>query len=241
MAYRLPMFPLSTVLFPSGQLSLHVFEARYRKMTVDCLAGSGEFGVVLISRGSEVGGGDQRVMMGSVAGIEHAHRLADGRWLLIADGRRRIRVEEWLPDDPYPVALVSDVDDWEPPRSAPDKDWSGENADMVDLALQMATAMAANRAVERARALLSELDRPVPPPAGHLEVEDPDDGGRREPEPGEPGWLTMVSWQLCAMAPLTPLDAQSLLEERDPRDRLVDLTELMEDAGDDLVRLLAGG
>ncbi|MEC8953734.1 MAG: LON peptidase substrate-binding domain-containing protein, partial [Actinomycetota bacterium] len=51
------MFPLGMVLVPSGVLPLRVFEPRYRHMLEDLLPGNREFGVVLIERGSEVGGG----------------------------------------------------------------------------------------------------------------------------------------------------------------------------------------
>ncbi|MET1002223.1 MAG: LON peptidase substrate-binding domain-containing protein, partial [Acidimicrobiia bacterium] len=51
------MFPLGSVLFPHALLPLHVFEPRYRVMMRHCLEGDKEFGVVLIERGSEVGGG----------------------------------------------------------------------------------------------------------------------------------------------------------------------------------------
>ena len=54
----MPMFPLGTVLFPHALLPLRVFEPRYREMTARVLREDGEFGVVLIERGSEVGGGD---------------------------------------------------------------------------------------------------------------------------------------------------------------------------------------
>src|SRR5687767_6923459 len=56
---RLPMFPLGTVLFPHMVLPLHVFEPRYRVLTRRCLDGEPMFGVVLIVRGSEVGGDDE--------------------------------------------------------------------------------------------------------------------------------------------------------------------------------------
>ena len=69
MSRTLGMFPLSTVLFPQAGLPLHVFEERYRTLMAECLDGDGEFGVVLIARGSEVGGGDQRVDIGTVARI----------------------------------------------------------------------------------------------------------------------------------------------------------------------------
>jgi uncharacterized protein len=100
------MFPLGSVLFPHAELPLHVFEPRYRALTEACLAGDGEFGVVLIERGSEVGGGDTRFSIGTVARIVAAGRLPDGRYLLATVGTRRLRVREWLPDDPYPRAEV---------------------------------------------------------------------------------------------------------------------------------------
>jgi uncharacterized protein len=100
------MFPLGSVLFPHAELPLHVFEPRYRALTEACLAGDGEFGVVLIERGSEVGGGDTRFSVGTVARIVAAGRLPDGRYLLATVGTRRLRVRDWLPDDPYPRAEV---------------------------------------------------------------------------------------------------------------------------------------
>ena len=105
------MFPLGTVLFPSVFLPLHVFEPRYRELTRHCLAGDREFGVVLIERGSEVGGDDVRTRVGTVARILEAQELDDGRWVLATVGTRRIRVREWLPDDPFPRADVEDWDD----------------------------------------------------------------------------------------------------------------------------------
>ena len=103
---RLPMFPLSAVLFPHASMPLHVFEPRYRAMMHDCLAGDARFGIVLIERGSEVGGSDQRSALGTRGVITGAAELPDGRWVLEVQGEALIQVEEWLPDDPYPVALV---------------------------------------------------------------------------------------------------------------------------------------
>ena len=108
-ARPIAMFPLSTVLFPHARMPLHVFEPRYRRLVADCLAGDGLFGVVLIARGSEVGGGDQRVGVGTVAPIEAAEPLADGRWYLVVVGLGLVRVTRWLEDDPYPRAVVEDV------------------------------------------------------------------------------------------------------------------------------------
>ncbi len=105
------MFPLGSVLFPYAALPLHVFEPRYRALVEHCLAGEPEFGVVLIERGSEVGGGDTRFAVGTVARIVEVSRFTDGRYALVAVGTARLRVHEWLPDDPYPLATVEVVDE----------------------------------------------------------------------------------------------------------------------------------
>ena len=118
MAKTLPMFPLGTVLFPHALLPLQVFEARYRAMTEACLSGDGEFGVVLIERGSEVGGGDTRFRVGTVARILEAGRFPDGRYLLATTGTRRLRVRRWLPEEPYPQAEVELLDERRPTGDA---------------------------------------------------------------------------------------------------------------------------
>lgn len=101
---ELPMFPLGAVLLPGEELPLRIFEPRYRQMIERCLATDGRFGVVLIERGSEVGGGDVRTDVGTVATIDRYVRRAGGEFTLTCLGSDRIRVTGWLPDDPYPLA-----------------------------------------------------------------------------------------------------------------------------------------
>jgi Lon protease-like protein len=115
----MPMFPLGMVLLPGGILPLHVFEPRYRQMIIDCLQDDGqpEFGQALITHGAEAGGGDERAMAGTVAQMIQVEALDEERYALVAVGTRRIRINAWLPDDPYPIA---DVDDW--PDDEPDAD-----------------------------------------------------------------------------------------------------------------------
>jgi Lon protease-like protein len=50
----LPLFPLSTVLFPGGVLPLQIFEVRYLDMITRCLTEDTPFGVVLLTHGHEV-------------------------------------------------------------------------------------------------------------------------------------------------------------------------------------------
>ncbi|HEU0205579.1 MAG TPA: LON peptidase substrate-binding domain-containing protein [Pseudolysinimonas sp.] len=109
---ELPMFPLGSVLFPAMPLTLRVFEERYLAMLATVLAEEpSEFGVVLIERGQEVGGGEHRFDVGTIAQIRELDG-AEGFVVLIARGTRRLRVIEWLPDDPYPRALVEVLDDF---------------------------------------------------------------------------------------------------------------------------------
>ncbi len=140
----LPMFPLGTVLFPYAVLPLHVFEPRYRALTEDCLAGDGCFGVVLIERGSEVGGGDTRFATGTVAQIVRAGQLPDGRYVLATVGTRRLRVRSWLADDPYPHAEVELFTESDAPFDVP------EDREAVEQLLR------------RVLALRAELGDPVP-------------------------------------------------------------------------------
>ena len=51
----IPIFPLSTVLYPGSQLPLKIFEQRYLDMTKACVRDGTPFGVCRIREGQEVG------------------------------------------------------------------------------------------------------------------------------------------------------------------------------------------
>jgi Lon protease-like protein len=102
----LPMFPLGSVLFPAMPLPLRVFEDRYLAMLAHVLQDEPpEFGVVLIERGQEVGGGDIRFDIGTVAHIADLD-VADSAVGMLALGGRRFEVLAWGEDDPYPTAEI---------------------------------------------------------------------------------------------------------------------------------------
>jgi len=119
MTRRLPMFPLGTVLLPGERLPLHVFEPRYRALVADVRDDEGTFGVVLIERGSEVGGGDVRTDVGTEVALEAAEQYPDGRWGLVVLGVQRIRVVAWEPDAPYPCAQVTAFEDLDGAATCP--------------------------------------------------------------------------------------------------------------------------
>ena len=206
-AQPLGMFPLGTVLFPHMPLPLHVFEDRYKALVRDTLRAGREFGVVLIERGHEVGGGDARFGVGTVARIVAEAELPGGRWALLTRGDRRIRIDTWLPDDPYPVARVETlVED------------PGEAVAEVDRLAR------AEKEVRRGLALAAELGVPGVAPATVDLDPDPD----------------VASWQLCAVAPLGPVDRQHLLEAEGVGRRLELLAELASDAADLFAHRLSG-
>jgi Lon protease-like protein len=179
MTRHLPIFPLGTAVLPTQVLPLHVFEPRYRALmeVLTDPASSGELGVVLIERGSEVGGGEVRVEMGTVVHLIEAQPLPDGRWLAVFAGSHRFRVSRWLPDDPYPQAEVDEV---------ADSPWDSDDGDAF---------AAAELAVREALSLAAELGDPAVRPGFVLSANP-----------------ALAAWELCAIAPLGPLDRQRLLE-----------------------------
>jgi Lon protease-like protein len=101
----MPMFPLGMVVFPHQVVGLCVFEPRYQQMLRD-IEDEPVFGTCLISRGSEVGGGDQRTGVATVVRVIASQRLDDGKTLMMVEGTDRVEVDEWFDDAPYPRARV---------------------------------------------------------------------------------------------------------------------------------------
>ena len=103
---ELPIFPLNTVLFPGAAIPLHIFEERYKQMIALCLTKDRPFGLVLIRRGSEVGGTAEPFEVGTTAHIARVERLAEGRMNLLCWGGRRFRIVHTVGYEPYLVAEV---------------------------------------------------------------------------------------------------------------------------------------
>jgi Lon protease-like protein len=111
--FWVPLFPLSTVLFPSMALPLHVFEPRYREMVNACLDDNSPFGVVL-ARPESLYGLEVPYTIGTLARIVDYERLPDGRYNLLACGGQRFRIVRESRDRNYMRGLVchlSDVDE----------------------------------------------------------------------------------------------------------------------------------
>lgn len=108
------MFPLGSAPFPGAVIPLHIFEPRYLQMIDECVEQDVGFGIVLISRGSESGGGEGRFDVGTHVVVEEMGRLPDDRRLIMCRATHRLKVTEWLPDDPYPQAETIDLPEAEP-------------------------------------------------------------------------------------------------------------------------------
>lgn len=110
---EIPLFPLTTVLFPGGPLPLRIFEIRYIDLVGRCMREGSGFGVVLIVEGVEAGGHATTRDIGTYARIVDFSQQADGLLGIRAVGERRFRIlacrrerdglnvaqVEWLPEE----------------------------------------------------------------------------------------------------------------------------------------------
>ncbi len=118
---RIPLFPLNTVLFPAGVLPLRVFEARYMDMVRRCMKEATPFGVVLITRGAEVGAPAQTEDVGTLAtiaawdmpqlGLLHLRAIGGDRFRITSsdaqpDGLKLAQIEPIAPDADLPLDEV---------------------------------------------------------------------------------------------------------------------------------------
>jgi uncharacterized protein len=112
-ASTLPLFPLNTVLFPGGQLSLRIFETRYLDMVRACSRNGQGFGVCLILEGAEVGQPALPAAVGCEARIVDFSTAPDGLLLLSVQGERRFRVRSTRVRDNG--LIFAEVDWFDPP------------------------------------------------------------------------------------------------------------------------------
>ncbi|MCA3238822.1 MAG: LON peptidase substrate-binding domain-containing protein [Curvibacter sp.] len=101
--FHLPLFPLHTVLFPGGVLPLRIFEVRYLDLIQRCQKEGAPFGVVCLSRGSEVRQAPRRGAVddapaevfhdtGTLAHVEALARPQPGLMLIRCRGGQRFRL-----------------------------------------------------------------------------------------------------------------------------------------------------
>lgn len=216
----MPLFPLGTVLLPGASLPLHVFEPRYRQLTIDLVTGTvpdKQFGVVAVREGWNPDDGRAGLHdVGCTARLREVRRLPDGRFDVQTQGERRFRL---LDVDatvaPYLVGTV----EWLPDLEGDDPD------DLAPLAMAARAAhrrycTTAWRARSRGPAEGGEGD-----PAGD-EVEEVDDATVAA-EPGADVDTAELAHVLAGDCLLPLDDRQELLAQTCPKARLQLVRHLM--------------
>ena len=194
-----PMFPLESVRLPGEDLPLRIFEPRYSALVRDCLAGDRVFGVVLIAAGREVGGGEARCDVGSLAHIVTADEHGEGRYRIGCEMRERIRVQQWHDDDPYPRATIEVWPD-EPGRTVT----GDEIVDVEDRLMALFERIAAAKQAQL-------------PPRGEL---------LGEPEPGDDAGKRLYA--LASRVPMGQADRYAVLSAPSASARLDALSDAVE-------------
>jgi len=113
----IPIFPLpNVVLFPNVFLPLHIFEARYRQMFSEALAGDRMIGMVLLRPGYEADyEGQPPIYATGCSGlITHSERLDDGRYNVVLRGIEKFTItaeEQPAVGRLYRSAVITPVDE----------------------------------------------------------------------------------------------------------------------------------
>jgi len=117
--FKLPLFPLNTVLFPGMPVRLHIFEDRYKEMMSLCLQSRQPFGVVLIREGVEAHGPlAEPHVIGCSAQIIQVEPLEQGHMNVTAVGQERFKIQTLTHDSAYLAGIVenSPLDNQSPLR-----------------------------------------------------------------------------------------------------------------------------
>jgi hypothetical protein len=199
-SFELAMFPLQSALLPNEDLPLRIFEPRYQALVTHCMRRpEPRFGVVLISQGREVGGGDLRSDVGVLARIVECAELASGRYVLQCRTGERIRVSDWLPDDPYPRAMA--------------RFWPDEPGDPVSV----------DSILELEERVIALFERIAAARDARLPSRDVLLGADRDT--GDAGdWL----YTLASRLPIGPADRYAVLSAPSPAERLAGLSDAVE-------------
>jgi Lon protease-like protein len=97
---RVPVFPLAgALLFPGGQLPLHIFEPRYRAMVRDALGSDRLIGMI---QPRDQADPPSLFAIGCLGRISAAEELDDGRYNIVLEGLGRFRIaREAAVETPY--------------------------------------------------------------------------------------------------------------------------------------------
>jgi Lon protease-like protein len=206
MADLLPLFPLpNVVLFPNVFLPLHIFEARYREMVADAIAGDRLIGMVLLRPGWErdYEGRPSVYRVGCSGVITHFEKLPDGRYNMVLRGLDRFQIVEEDHQRSYRRGVIEPL----PERTMTDDD---------------------RMVIRRQRSRLETLLSPSGEKAAALQHEA--GGAGRASDPTMPASMSDEDTvnALAQYLDFEPLEKQALLEKASLRARAESLVELLE-------------
>ncbi|TFH75870.1 hypothetical protein E3V39_07255 [Gammaproteobacteria bacterium LSUCC0112] len=99
----IPLFPLRSVVFPGGRLSLQIFEQRYIDLVSHCMRTDTGFGICLLLKGDEMvqpGSQQQVSRVGMYCKIVDWDKLPNGLLGITVEGLRKFTVmESWVGDN----------------------------------------------------------------------------------------------------------------------------------------------
>jgi len=102
---RIPLFPLSLVLFPGQAVPLHIFEPRYRVMTRQCIETRSPFGIVFVHAGNVAQTGCSALILKTLKEYE------DGRSDILTLGQKVFHLIRTHNDQAYFEADVEFLDE----------------------------------------------------------------------------------------------------------------------------------
>ncbi|MCM8749193.1 endopeptidase La [Thermomicrobiaceae bacterium CFH 74404] len=107
----LPVLPLrNTVVFPMTVVPLAAGQPRSLRLIDDVASGDRLVGLVLQKDPKQEGAGPgETYEVGTIASIHQMMRVPDGTVRLAVQGLRRMRIVEWVAEEPYLRALVEEI------------------------------------------------------------------------------------------------------------------------------------
>lgn len=208
-----PVFPLGTAYLPNDEVVLRIFEQRYITMLKDVQERSNSFVSVLISQGSEVGGGDHRFSYGVLVNVSSV-ALSDVGFVVHGIATDRVRIVQWNEDDPYPRAEVEVL-----------HDDALTQAQYHDAASSLSLLAQNVRTLRESIALLQDVpnDQPLSDPMLATIA-----GGRWWGTGVTSSEVTRAFWIVARHVPSGPLDRYELLQPNSILERIVRLRHTVE-------------
>ena len=212
----IPIFPLDLVLFPNQELSLRIFEPRYKQMIDDCMLTEKEFGVCLADSTKTVSGWQISHDIGTIAKIIDCKDVdsTSGHLMINTKGHRKFRIIRIIPPnlskpmdyDPYTQEGKEKIDDLHQESESLGKMYLQAEVELIDDIDQLITTTDWNRLVESWKKKISNIATPniISPQQLDLMLE-------QYYLKTDTPTLEYV-YSLCALGASSPNDLQPLLE-----------------------------